>query len=93
MRSAFWSSAIKPVLSESAAEADTALRLDDRDAWVHFAKGVVLWRNHKRPEGVRSFRHALELNPNFALAHAYLGHVLADFVECPKRRSRVPNMP
>ncbi len=78
MRSATWSSAIKPVLSEAAAEADTALRLDDRDAWGHLAKGVVLWRNHKLPEGVRAFRHALELNPNFALAHAYLGHVLAD---------------
>lgn len=78
MRSATWSSAIKPVLSEAAAEADTALRLDDRDAWGHLAKGVVLWRNHKLPEGVRAFRHALELNPNFALAHAYLGHVLAN---------------
>src|SRR6476661_8274810 len=40
MRSATWSSAIKPVLSEAAAEADTALRLDDRDAWGHLAKGV-----------------------------------------------------
>jgi adenylate cyclase len=41
------------------------------------AHGMVLWRMRRHGEAERAFRRALELNPNFALAHALLGMVLA----------------
>jgi len=37
----------------------------------------VLWRTRRHDEAERAFRRALELNPNFALAHACLGLPLA----------------
>jgi TolB-like protein len=44
VRSATWSGEITAVLSGSAAEVQTALRLDDRDPWGHLTNGLVLWR-------------------------------------------------
>jgi adenylate cyclase len=37
----------------------------------------VLWRMRRHGESERAFRRALEFNPNFALAHAFLGLPLA----------------
>jgi adenylate cyclase len=60
------------VLPEASAEARTALDLDEQDPWAHLTHGVVLWRMRRHGEAERAFRRALVLNPNFALAHAYL---------------------
>ena len=68
---------VKAVLQEAAAEAQTALDLDERDPWAHAWQGMVLWRRHRYSEAVRALRRALELNPNFALAHALVGLPLA----------------
>jgi len=38
---------------------------------------MVLWRSRRHGEAAREFRRALELNPNFALAHALLAVAFA----------------
>jgi len=68
---------VRTVLPEASAEARTALASDERDPWAHMTQGVVLWRTRRHDEAERAFRRALELNPNFALAHACLGLPLA----------------
>jgi TolB-like protein/class 3 adenylate cyclase len=73
---------IRTVLPEANAEARAALASDERDPWAHMTQGVVLWRTRRYEEAERAFRRALELNPNFALAHACLGLPLAVRGEC-----------
>jgi adenylate cyclase len=68
---------VRTVSAEASAEARTALASDERDPWAHMTHGVVLWRTRRHDEAERAFRRALELNPNFALAHACLGLPLA----------------
>jgi TolB-like protein len=68
---------INAILPEARAEARRALGLDQGDAWAHLTSGQVLWRNRRHCEAERAFRRSLELNPNFALAHALLGGALA----------------
>jgi TolB-like protein/Tfp pilus assembly protein PilF len=81
VRRATWSGGIAAVLPLAATEAKMALRLDERDPWGHLTNGLVLWRMRRHRQAERSFRRALELNPNFALAYAYLGNTLADLGE------------
>jgi len=78
VRTATWSGKIETVLSAAATETQIALQLDDHDPWGHLTNGLVLWRTHRHSEAERALRRSLELNPNFALAHAYLGQTLAD---------------
>jgi len=59
-------------LAEAETEARTALDIDERDSWAHMTHGLVLYRGRRHAEAERSFHRALELNPNFALAHAVL---------------------
>jgi len=61
------------VLADVTTEVQTAFRLDDRDPWAHLAQANLLMRAQHYSESVRAFRRALELNPNFALAHAFIG--------------------
>jgi adenylate cyclase len=77
LRSTFWSGDLRPVVPEVSAETQTALALDDRDPWAHFAQGTLQLRLRHPGEAARSLRRALELNPNFALAHALLADTLA----------------
>jgi adenylate cyclase len=77
MRRVLWSSGYTATLSEAMAEARIALSLDERDPWAHFTHGTVLWRIRRHGEAEHAYRRALELNPNFALAHALLGSPLA----------------
>jgi adenylate cyclase len=77
LRRTTWSGNLQVVVPEISAEARAALALDDRDPWAHFAQGNLLFRLRRFGESVRALRRALELNPNFALAHAYLGTSLA----------------
>jgi TolB-like protein len=76
LRRSDWSGDIKTIVPEASAEARIALRLDERDPWAHLAHGVVLFRMRQQGEAARSFRRALDLNPNFALAHARLANPL-----------------
>ena len=77
VRRSLWAGAVGPVLPEATAEARTALRLDERDPWAHMTYGQVLLRTRRYREAERALRRALELNPNFALAYAFLGLPLA----------------
>jgi adenylate cyclase len=56
--------------------ARTAALLDQQEPWVHLVFGVVETRRRKTQEAVAALTNALRLNPNFALAHAYLGFAL-----------------
>ena len=71
------SGGISAVLEEATAEVRSALALDERDAWAHMTQGQVTLRMRRHGEAERALRRALELNPNFALAHAFLGLPLA----------------
>ena len=62
-------------IPEAMGEARTAIALDEQDPWSHFAMGRAHWRDHS--SGQRAFRRAVALNPNFALAHSFLGLSLA----------------
>ena len=76
-RGADWSGNVSTVLPEATSAARTALGLDERDPWAHLTHGMVLWRRKRSEESEQALRRALELNPNFALAHALLARPLA----------------
>lgn len=64
-------------LSVARQHALLALELDDQDAWAYFATGAVeFWRGQYQ-EAIAAYQRAIDLNPNFALAHGLLGESLA----------------
>jgi class 3 adenylate cyclase len=67
----------RPQLQEAFTEAIAALSVDERDAWAHLTHGIALWRMRRLGEADQAFRRAVDFNPNFALAHAFLGCPLA----------------
>jgi len=77
LRGLMWSGNLRTAAQEANAEARIAIGLDERDPWAHLTHGIVLWRMRRHDEAVRACRRALELNPNFALAHACLCMPLA----------------
>ena len=72
LRRSVYSGDLRTTVSEIGMETQTALALDDRDPWAHLAQGILLSRLRRVGDAVRALRRALELNPNFALALAYL---------------------
>jgi adenylate cyclase len=54
-----------------------AAELDDSDPWAHLALGYVAFMQRRMAESTAEFQRALQLNPNFAAAHGYLGWALA----------------
>jgi adenylate cyclase len=77
LRRTTWSGDLRTVVPEISAGTQTAVALDDRDPWAHFAQGTLFLRLRRSAESARALRRALELNPNFALAHALLGNSLS----------------
>jgi TolB-like protein/Flp pilus assembly protein TadD len=67
----------RPRLQEALSEAIAALSFDERDAWAHLTHGIALWRMRRHGEAEQAFRRAVDFNPNFALALAFLGCPLA----------------
>ena len=59
MRRSTWSGALRTVVSEVSAETQTALALDDRDPWAHFAQGMLQLRLHRPDETAHALRRAL----------------------------------
>lgn len=47
------------------------------DPWAHLALGYADFLLRRTDHAVEEFRRALEINPNFAAAHGYLGSALA----------------
>ena len=68
---------MEPQLKEPAALAARAAELDDSDPWAHLALGYVAMTRRSTDDAVEEFQRALDLNPNFAAAHGYLGFALA----------------
>src|SRR5262249_37007520 len=64
------------VLPKARAAADKALAIDDNLAEAHVSRGLVLQgADLNLKEAKREFERALELNPNYAAAHYFLGLV------------------
>jgi len=66
-----------PQLKQAAILGARAAELDDCDPWAHLALGFVAFHMRRTDEAVGEFERALDLNPNFAAAHGYLGWALA----------------
>ncbi len=54
-----------------------AAQLDNEDPWAHLALGYVAFTHRLTDEAVNEYLRAINLNPNFATAHGYLGWALA----------------
>ena len=67
----------EPLVQQAAALAARAAELDDSDPWAHFALGFVAFTRRGTDDALEQFQRALDLNPNFAAAHGYLGLALA----------------
>jgi adenylate cyclase len=70
-------SVLEVQLQEAARLAARAAQLDDSDPWAHLALGFVAFVRRQINVAAAEFRRALDLNPNFAAAHGYLGWTLA----------------
>ena len=68
---------MEPQVKQAEALAVRAAVLDDSDPWAHLALGLVATARRRTNEAVEEFQRALDLNPNFAAAHGYLGFALA----------------
>ncbi len=64
-------------VKNAAALATRSAELDDNDPWAHLALGYADFLKRRTDHAVEEFKRALEINPNFAAAHGYLGTALA----------------
>ena len=64
---------MEPQVTQAATLAARAVELDDRDPWAHLALGFVATTRRRTDDAVEAFKRALDLNPNFAAAHGFLG--------------------
>jgi len=78
LRRSLWTGDFQTVVPEVSAETQTALALDDRDPWAYFPSAMLQARLRRFGEAARLSHRALELNPNFALAHAFLATTLSN---------------
>jgi tetratricopeptide (TPR) repeat protein len=66
------------MLEKSLVTAEKALRLDPDLAEGHFARGFLLWTpasQFAHEQAIREYKRAIELNPNLAEVHQWLGVV------------------
>ncbi len=56
--------------------AERAIGIDQGDPFAHFARGRIAMFGGDHGKALNEFRRALELNPNYALAHFGLAHGL-----------------
>ena len=68
---------MEPQVKQAEALAVRAAQLDDSDPWAHLALGYVAIARRRTNEAVEEIQRALDLNPNFAAAHGYLGLALS----------------
>ncbi len=60
-------------IAELCAAADLAVELDQRDPYAHYAVCLARFAQHRAAAAVGAAQRAIDLNPNFALAHMALG--------------------
>ncbi len=63
------------VIAAAREAAHNALAIDNEDAVAHAIAGLMLAFENRHDEGIRRIQHAIQLNPNLAEAHGYLGVV------------------
>jgi TolB-like protein/class 3 adenylate cyclase len=63
-------------LKNGVSAAETAVSIDQNDPFAHFAKGRISIFNGEYEKAIVSFKRAISLNPNYALAHFGLAHGL-----------------
>jgi TolB-like protein len=67
----------REAIERAYATASQALMADDRDPAAHWALGRALWIRGRHDQSVSEFEQAVNLSPNFALAHYNLAFVHA----------------
>jgi adenylate cyclase len=67
-----WSQAPPESIKEARRLARKAASLDENDPWVQCALGFTEFIAKNPDAAIAHYRRAIELNPNFALAHGYL---------------------
>jgi TolB-like protein/Flp pilus assembly protein TadD len=73
-----WSSReVEANQAAASALATRATELDESDPWAHLALGYVAFFKRRTDTAAEEFLCALDLNPNFAAAHGYLGFALS----------------
>jgi TolB-like protein len=72
-----WSESAAHSIKEAASAAQRAVALDDRDAWVHTALGLVDLVSKRYDNAIRRLERAIDLNPNLANAYGGLGQALS----------------
>ncbi|TYO61335.1 adenylate/guanylate cyclase domain-containing protein [Bradyrhizobium hipponense] len=65
------------VLASATERARAAVAIDRDDPWARLALGLSHMLRREHEDAVEELRAALDLNPNFALGHAFLGLALA----------------
>ena len=63
-------------VKKGVAAADKATRIDQANPFAHFAQGRISMFNREHEKAIVSFKRAISLNPNYALAHFGLAHGL-----------------
>jgi TolB-like protein/DNA-binding SARP family transcriptional activator/Flp pilus assembly protein TadD len=69
--------------------AHKAVLLDVDDPWGHLALGFVHAQSRFTEEAIREYEKALALNPNFSLAHTYLGAALSHLGRTEEALTRI----
>jgi TolB-like protein/DNA-binding SARP family transcriptional activator len=69
--------------------AHKAVLLDVDEPWGHLALGFVHAQSQLTDEAIREYEKALALNPNFGLAHTYLGAALSHLGRTEEALARI----
>jgi len=72
-----WSESTAKSIKEAEKAAQSAVAIDDRDAWAHTALGLVDLISKRYDDAVCRLKKAIDLNPNLANAYGALGQALA----------------
>ena len=65
----------EPEIDRAFEAAGQSLMADDRDPAAHWAMGRALWLRGQHDQSVAELEQAIDLSPNFALAHYTLAFV------------------
>jgi adenylate cyclase len=66
-----------PALASARQNAQSALALDDDDPWSYLSSGWIELIASRHDHAIAWYGRAIEINPNFALAHGFLAGSLA----------------
>jgi TolB-like protein/Tfp pilus assembly protein PilF len=72
-----WSESTANSIKEAENTAQSAVAIDDRDAWAHTALGLADLISKRYDDAVCRLEKAIDLNPNLANAYGALGQALA----------------